>query len=54
MERRLKAIANLEVEMSKLFKTPASRLICVGGAKVSTNAPGGVLVPESDIGPYFN
>jgi hypothetical protein len=40
--------------MSKLFKLAASRLICVGGAKASTNAAGGTLFPESDIGPYYN
>jgi hypothetical protein len=39
--------------MSKHLQAPVSRLICLGGAKASTNANGGES-PEIDGGPLFN
>lgn len=35
--------------MSKIIETPTTRLICFGGAKAHTNAPGGLNSPEEDI-----
>jgi hypothetical protein len=34
--------------MSKLLLTPASRLICFGGARALTNSPAGERVFEDD------
>lgn len=39
--------------MSKQLSLPSSRLICVGGAKRSTNAIGG-QVEEFDGGPLYD
>lgn len=39
--------------MSKLFKMPASRLICFGGAKLATNGGTGEK-DELDNGDKFN
>ncbi len=40
--------------MSKNAVLPASRLICFGGAKASTNSVAGVENPEDIIGLSFN
>jgi hypothetical protein len=40
--------------MSKHLETPTSRLICVGSAKLRTNAGLGQIVEEYDQGPYYN
>jgi hypothetical protein len=46
--------ATLEVEMTKLFKTRTSRLICLGGAKARTNAVETNNVAEDNLILGFN